>query len=57
MFFYITFFLTFFVGISTLHKFCVILAVVKKLRGDKLDTGKAEDGIKEWLKERCFRKK
>ncbi|XP_071567432.1 uncharacterized protein [Temnothorax nylanderi] len=34
-----------------------VITAVKKLRGDKLDTGKAEDGIKEWLKERCFRKK
>ncbi|XP_039302022.1 uncharacterized protein LOC105207918 [Solenopsis invicta] len=35
----------------------IVITAVKKLRGDKLDTGKAEDGIKEWLKERCFRKK
>ncbi|XP_024884829.1 uncharacterized protein LOC112462961, partial [Temnothorax curvispinosus] len=30
----------------------IVITAIKKLRGDKLDTGKAEDGIKEWLKER-----
>lgn len=56
MFFYIIFFLIFFAEISTFLTFCVISAAVRKLRGDKLDTEEAENGIKEWLKERCFRK-